>query len=172
MRDPRSDSAASIIYMLLSPFTPKFTTKPQTIRDTTQIVAQHVTHQCELFRFLLKASQLMSWLWHPFCNIILCIKRFKFLLIISLGKKRRLTLLECNNDINSMIDVAKIADLVSTRNLIIIFFFNFQPCIARFSNIIIIGCLFGVLSLLYYPDFPDTKFFVVIFISGSSADWC
>lgn len=58
MRDPRSDSAVSIIYMymLLSPFTPKFTTKPQMIRDTTQIiVAQHVhvSHQCELFRFLL-----------------------------------------------------------------------------------------------------------------------
>uniref|UniRef100_T1IS65 Methionine aminopeptidase n=1 Tax=Strigamia maritima TaxID=126957 RepID=T1IS65_STRMM len=28
------------------------------------------------------------------------------------GKKRRLTLLECNNDINVMVDVAKIADLV------------------------------------------------------------
>ncbi|KAJ8021440.1 Ribosome biogenesis protein BMS1-like [Holothuria leucospilota] len=28
------------------------------------------------------------------------------------GKKRRLTLLECNNDISSMIDVAKVADLV------------------------------------------------------------
>ena len=83
-------------------------------------------------------------------------------------KKRRLTLLECNNDINSMIDVAKIADLVSTWNLIIIFF-NLQPCTARFSNIIIFGCLFGVLSLLY-SDFPNTNAFVVIFISGSSAD--
>ena len=29
------------------------------------------------------------------------------------GKQRRLTLIECNNDINSMIDIAKIADLVS-----------------------------------------------------------
>ncbi|XP_022690941.1 ribosome biogenesis protein BMS1 homolog isoform X2 [Varroa jacobsoni] len=28
------------------------------------------------------------------------------------GKKRRLTLMECNNDINSMIDTAKVADLV------------------------------------------------------------
>jgi hypothetical protein len=28
------------------------------------------------------------------------------------GKKRRLTLIECNNDLNSMIDVGKIADLV------------------------------------------------------------
>uniref|UniRef100_A0A673LK33 BMS1 ribosome biogenesis factor n=1 Tax=Sinocyclocheilus rhinocerous TaxID=307959 RepID=A0A673LK33_9TELE len=29
------------------------------------------------------------------------------------GKKRRLTFIECNNDINSMIDLAKVADLVS-----------------------------------------------------------
>jgi len=28
------------------------------------------------------------------------------------GKKRRLTLIECGNDINSMIDIGKIADLV------------------------------------------------------------
>jgi len=29
------------------------------------------------------------------------------------GKHRRLTLIECNNDITSMIDIAKVADLVS-----------------------------------------------------------
>lgn len=28
------------------------------------------------------------------------------------GKKRRLTFLECNNDLNSMIDIGKVADLV------------------------------------------------------------
>jgi selenocysteine-specific translation elongation factor len=28
------------------------------------------------------------------------------------GKKRRLTFMECNNDMNSMIDIAKVADLV------------------------------------------------------------
>ncbi len=28
------------------------------------------------------------------------------------SKKRRLTIIECNNDINSMIDIAKVADLV------------------------------------------------------------
>jgi len=28
------------------------------------------------------------------------------------GKKRRLTFIECNNDVNSMIDIGKIADLV------------------------------------------------------------
>ena len=31
----------------------------------------------------------------------------------SLGRKRRITFIECRNDINSMIDVAKTADLVS-----------------------------------------------------------
>jgi hypothetical protein len=30
----------------------------------------------------------------------------------SIGKHRRLTFIECNNDLNSMIDIAKIADLV------------------------------------------------------------
>ena len=30
------------------------------------------------------------------------------------GKKRRLTILECSNDVNTMIDVAKVADLVKT----------------------------------------------------------
>jgi ribosome biogenesis protein BMS1 len=29
-----------------------------------------------------------------------------------LGRKRRITFIECRNDINSLIDVAKIADLV------------------------------------------------------------
>jgi len=29
------------------------------------------------------------------------------------GKKRRITFIECSNDINMMIDVAKIADLVN-----------------------------------------------------------
>ena len=44
------------------------------------------------------------------------INLFTFLPLL-LGKKRRLTLLECNNDINSMIDVAKIADLVCSNNI-------------------------------------------------------
>lgn len=33
--------------------------------------------------------------------------------LVSAGKKRRLTLIECGNDLNTMMDVAKIADLVS-----------------------------------------------------------
>ena len=32
------------------------------------------------------------------------------------GKKKRLTFIECNNDINSMIDLAKVADLVSVTH--------------------------------------------------------
>lgn len=32
--------------------------------------------------------------------------------VFDAGKKRRLTILECSNDINMMIDVAKVADLV------------------------------------------------------------
>ena len=55
-----------------------------------------------------------------------------------------------------MIDVAKIADLASIENLIIIFFLNVQPYmyIARFSKLIIIDfpdiyeCLFQVLLLI------------------------
>ena len=28
------------------------------------------------------------------------------------GKKKRITFIECNNDLNSMVDIAKVADLV------------------------------------------------------------
>lgn len=37
------------------------------------------------------------------------------LIVMFSGKKRRLTFMECNNDINSMIDLAKVADLVRTQ---------------------------------------------------------
>lgn len=43
-----------------------------------------------------------------------------FAFIHSSGKARRLTFVECNNDINTMIDLAKVADLVSVAKL--------QPC--------------------------------------------
>ena len=33
------------------------------------------------------------------------------------GKNRRLTFFECNNDLNSMMDIAKIADLVCRRSI-------------------------------------------------------
>lgn len=49
-----------------------------------------------------------------------------------LGKKRRITLIECNNDINSMIDLAKVADLVL---LLIDASFGFEMEIFEFLNI-------------------------------------
>ncbi|KAG1051203.1 hypothetical protein G6F43_006577 [Rhizopus delemar] len=49
------------------------------------------------------------------------------------GKKRRLTFMECNNDLNSMIDVAKIADLVL---LMIDASFGFEMETFEFLNIL------------------------------------
>lgn len=40
------------------------------------------------------------------------LKEVKGPVTIVSGKKRRLTFIECNNDLNSMIDIGKIADLV------------------------------------------------------------
>ena len=48
------------------------------------------------------------------------------------GKKRRLTFIECNNDINSMIDVAKVADLVL---LLVDASFGFEMEVFEFLNI-------------------------------------
>jgi ribosome biogenesis protein BMS1 len=48
------------------------------------------------------------------------------------GKKRRITLMECNNDINSMIDIAKVADLVL---LLVDASFGFEMEIFEFLNI-------------------------------------
>ena len=49
-----------------------------------------------------------------------------------LGKKRRVTFMECNNDINSMIDIAKVADLVL---LLTDASFGFEMEIFEFLNI-------------------------------------
>ncbi|KAI9254273.1 hypothetical protein BY458DRAFT_579990 [Sporodiniella umbellata] len=49
------------------------------------------------------------------------------------GKKRRLTFIECNNDLNSMIDVAKVADLVL---LMIDASFGFEMETFEFLNIL------------------------------------
>lgn len=44
---------------------------------------------------------------------------FQFLILHSVsGKKRRLTIIECGCDINTMIDLAKVADLVSYWHVI------------------------------------------------------
>lgn len=48
------------------------------------------------------------------------------------GKKRRLTIMECNNDLNSMIDTAKVADLVL---LLIDASFGFEMEVFEFLNI-------------------------------------
>lgn len=48
------------------------------------------------------------------------------------GKRRRITLIECNNDVNSMIDLAKVADLVL---LMIDASFGFEMEIFEFLNI-------------------------------------
>lgn len=63
------------------------------------------------------------------------------------GKKRRLTLMECNNDLNSMIDVAKIADLVL---LLIDASFGFEMEVFEFLNI----C--QVRRVAHFKSFNDT----------------
>ena len=50
------------------------------------------------------------------------------------GKQRRLTLLECPNDLNSMIDLSKIADLVL---LIVDGAFGFEMETFEFLNMVI-----------------------------------
>ena len=39
--------------------------------------------------------------------------------MFAIGKKRRLTIIECGNELNTMIDVAKVADLVCLCSLLI-----------------------------------------------------
>ena len=41
-------------------------------------------------------------------------------LYVHAGKRRRLTLIECPNDVSCMIDVAKVADLVSEGVLLLL----------------------------------------------------
>lgn len=52
---------------------------------------------------------------------------------VLVGKKRRLTLLECGNDLNTMLDVAKIADLVL---LLVDASFGFEMETFEFLNIL------------------------------------
>ncbi|XP_020601545.1 ribosome biogenesis protein BMS1 homolog [Orbicella faveolata] len=65
------------------------------------------------------------------------------------GKKRRLTLLECNNDINSMIDVAKVADLVL---LLIDASFGFEMEIFEFLNICQVHGFPKIMGVLTHLD--------------------
>ncbi|XP_065644146.1 ribosome biogenesis protein BMS1 homolog isoform X2 [Hydra vulgaris] len=65
------------------------------------------------------------------------------------GKKRRITFMECNNDINSMIDIAKIADLVL---LMIDASFGFEMEIFEFLNIAQVHGFPKIMGVLTHID--------------------
>lgn len=65
------------------------------------------------------------------------------------GKSRRLTLMECNNDINSMIDIAKVADLVL---LMIDASFGFEMEIFEFLNIAQVHGFPKIMGVLTHLD--------------------
>ncbi|PNF19889.1 hypothetical protein B7P43_G12284 [Cryptotermes secundus] len=65
------------------------------------------------------------------------------------GKKRRITLMECCNDINSMIDIAKIADLVL---LLVDASFGFEMEIFEFLNICQVHGMPRVMGVLTHLD--------------------
>ncbi|KAI9362078.1 hypothetical protein DFJ73DRAFT_12216 [Zopfochytrium polystomum] len=71
------------------------------------------------------------------------------------GKKQRLTFLECNNDLNSMIDTAKVADLVL---LLIDGSFGFEMETFEFLNILQTHGFPRVMGVLTHLDrFKDNK---------------
>ncbi|CAE1250505.1 BMS1 [Acanthosepion pharaonis] len=71
------------------------------------------------------------------------------------GKRRRLTLIECNNDINSMIDISKVADLVL---LLVDASFGFEMEIFEFLNICQVHGFPRVMGVLTHLDtFRDGK---------------
>ncbi|KAI9016773.1 hypothetical protein DFJ74DRAFT_678236 [Hyaloraphidium curvatum] len=71
------------------------------------------------------------------------------------GKKRRLTLIECANDLNSMIDVAKVADLVL---LLIDASFGFEMETFEFLNVLQVHGFPKVMGVLTHLDgFKDNK---------------
>lgn len=71
------------------------------------------------------------------------------------GKKRRLTLLECPNDINSMVDVAKVADLVL---LLVDASFGFEMEIFEFLNICQVHGFPRIMGVLTHLDtFKNSK---------------
>uniref|UniRef100_A0A1Y9J0B4 Bms1-type G domain-containing protein n=1 Tax=Anopheles quadriannulatus TaxID=34691 RepID=A0A1Y9J0B4_ANOQN len=65
------------------------------------------------------------------------------------SKKRRITLLECNNDINSMIDVAKCADLVL---LMVDASFGFEMEVFEFLNICQVHGMPKIMGILNHLD--------------------
>ncbi|GJQ65989.1 hypothetical protein Trydic_g4082 [Trypoxylus dichotomus] len=70
------------------------------------------------------------------------------------GKKRRVTLIECNNDINSMIDLAKIADLAL---LLCDASFGFEMEIFEFLNICQIHGMPRIMGILTHLDMIKTS---------------
>lgn len=65
------------------------------------------------------------------------------------GKKRRITLIECNNDINAMIDIAKVADLVL---LLCDASFGFEMEIFEFLNICQVHGMPRIMGILTHLD--------------------
>lgn len=65
------------------------------------------------------------------------------------GKKRRITIIECNNDINCMIDIAKVADLVL---LLCDASFGFEMEIFEFLNICQVHGMPKVMGILTHLD--------------------
>ncbi|XP_077270777.1 ribosome biogenesis protein BMS1 homolog [Temnothorax americanus] len=65
------------------------------------------------------------------------------------GKKRRITFVECNNDVNSMIDVAKVADLVL---LLVDASFGFEMEIFEFLNICQVHGMPRIMGVLTHLD--------------------
>ncbi|CAH1795459.1 unnamed protein product [Owenia fusiformis] len=71
------------------------------------------------------------------------------------GKKRRITIIECNNDINSMIDIAKVADLVL---LLVDASFGFEMETFEFLNICQVHGFPKIMGVLTHLDqFKNSK---------------
>lgn len=66
-----------------------------------------------------------------------------------IGKKRRVTFIECNNDVNSMIDLAKVADLVL---LLCDASFGFEMEIFEFLNICQVHGMPRIMGILTHLD--------------------
>lgn len=79
---------------------------------------------------------------HPLTNIVGPVT------VVS-GKKRRITFIECNNDINSMIDIAKVADLVL---LLVDASFGFEMEVFEFLNICQVHGMPRVMGVLTHLD--------------------
>ncbi|KYN01439.1 PREDICTED: ribosome biogenesis protein BMS1 homolog [Cyphomyrmex costatus] len=65
------------------------------------------------------------------------------------GKKRRITFIECNNDVNCMIDIAKVADLVL---LLVDASFGFEMEIFEFLNICQVHGMPRIMGVLTHLD--------------------